>query len=281
MPDEFITKAARCPLPALYSIRMRASHRGRHISGAEGIINEELVDDKAIALIHRALNHSRGEPDSITVTIERIDGVEVKKIPALPICTCRINSGEAARGAVAALLNHAGIGASTVSAALNIIEGGADESGAALVDAATGERLDTESTGGIRVSRFGIEDEALAQFKVAAAGLLRETRVLEAVMLASKAASGRGVIAELCISDNPGYTTGYVSSRGLGYVRIPHIKKEGDSKGGRVLFIDKGADINALIRYLRHTPVMIDKFGGIQLASKELDELIGIDNCQP
>ncbi|MBF0487722.1 MAG: 6-carboxyhexanoate--CoA ligase [Nitrospirae bacterium] len=251
---------------------------GRHISGAEGIITEELIDGKAIDLIHRALCHSRGKPDSITVTIERVEGVEIEKIPSLPICTCGITNEEAARRAVHALLNHAGIGALAVYAALAIIEGGAGLSGAALVDAATGERLDTESPRGIRVSRFGIEDEALAGFGAVAAGLPHETRVLEAVMLASKSASGGGVAAELCISDNPDYTTGYVSSRELGYVRIPHIKKEGDTKGGRVLFIEKGADINALIRYLRHTPVMINKFGGIN-DSKELDGLISSDNC--
>ncbi|MBF0567627.1 MAG: 6-carboxyhexanoate--CoA ligase [Nitrospirae bacterium] len=262
----------------LYSIRMRASHMGRHISGAEGIITEELIDGKALDLVRRALNHSRGKPDSITVTIERVECVEIKKIPLLPICTCGITNEEAALRAVAALLRCAGIGSLAVSAALAIIEGGAGLSGAALVEAATGERLDTEFPRGIRVSRFGIEDEALAGFEAAAPGLLRQTRVLEAVMLASKATSAGGVAAELCISDNPDYTTGYVSSRGLGYVRIPHIKKEGDSNGGRVLFINKGTDINALARYLRHTPVMINKFGGIN-NSEELDGLISTDNC--
>ncbi|MBF0459010.1 MAG: 6-carboxyhexanoate--CoA ligase [Nitrospirae bacterium] len=264
-----------------YSIRMRASDGGRHISGAEGIYNEGLIDDNTVALIHRALAHPRGKPDSITVTIERLDGGEIRNISTLPICTCAITNEKAARTAVYTLLNHAGIGTDIVSAALNIIEDGAQLSGAALVDAVTGERLDAESPGGVRVSRFGIEDAALsefeAEFETLTGGLLRETRVLEAVMLASKSASCDGVIAEVCISDNPDYTTGYVSSRRLGYVRIPNIKTEGDERGGRILFIDKGADINAIVKYLRHTPVMIDKFRGIN-GIKELYELTGIDN---
>ncbi|KWT86767.1 6-carboxyhexanoate--CoA ligase [Candidatus Magnetominusculus xianensis] len=259
-----------------YSIRMRASCGGRHISGAEGIYNEGLIGDNTIALIHRALNHSRGKPDSITVTIEKIDCV-VMKISTLPITTCRISDEMAARGAVHALLTCAGISAEAVSAALNIIEGASQLGGAALVESTTGERLDLESPGGIRVSRFGIEDKAIAEFIAADAGLVRQTRVLEAVVLASKTASCEGVSAELCISDNPDYTTGYVSSREMGYIRIPHIKREGDAKGGRVLFIERGADINALTDYLRHTPVMIDKFGGIN-GIKELHELTGTDN---
>lgn len=256
-----------------YSIRMRASSGGRHISGAEGLYAETRINDTTIALIRRALGHSRGNPDSITVTIEKIDNnVEIKNIPTLPICTCSIADEKAARCAVHALLTHAGIGSLAIASAIALIEGGAANSGAALIDAVSGDRLDTEGGGGIRVSRFGIEDAALAEFKAAAESLLTHTRILEAVTLASKASSCADVLAELCISDNPDYTTGYVSSRGLGYVRIPRIKHEGDSRGGRVLFIDKGADLKTLTEYLRHTPVMIDRFCGIT-DSKEIDEL--------
>jgi 6-carboxyhexanoate--CoA ligase len=264
MFDEFTQGGLKDSQAALYSIRMRASLQGRHISGAEGIYNEELIDGKTMSLVHRALNHSRGRPDSITLTIERIDGVGIIKIPALPIRTCGITNEEEARHAVYTLLSSAGIGALAALAALNLIEGTEGLSGAALIGAITGERLDTGSPGGIRVSRFGMEDEALEEFKAAAAlHGLSDTRVFEAVMLASKAASASGVAAELCISDNPGYTTGYVSSRGLGYVRIPYIKGEGDARGGRVYFIDSRADIVSLVEYLRYTPVIIDKFGGM------------------
>ena len=211
------------------------------------------------------------------MTIERIDSTKIRKIPALPICTCNVNGENDARAALHALLNHVGIGAKAVLSALNLIESDTPLSGAALVDALTGKRLDTVSTGGIRVSRLGIEDTALGSFETAASYGPYTYRVIEAVMLASKTASYPGVIAEVCISDNPGYTTGYVSCRGLGYIRIPHIKREGDARGGRVYFIDNRVDIDSLAEYLQHTPVMIDKFSG-NYGIKELSELIGTDN---
>ncbi|MCG6552171.1 MAG: 6-carboxyhexanoate--CoA ligase [Candidatus Magnetominusculus sp. LBB02] len=259
-----------------YSIRMRASQAGRHISGAEGIYNEALIDGTSSALIHRALGHSRGKPDSITLTIEKIDEGQIIKIPALPICTCRVEDEDQAAAAVHALLSRAGIGAA--STAMSIITDRKQLSGAALVDAATGERLDRENSG-VRITRFGIEEAALEEFMAAIeAASLQSSRVLEAVMIASKAASCEAAAAELCISDNPDYTTGYVSSRRFGYIRVPHIKKEGDLRGGRVVFINKGADIDAVVRYMRQTPVMIDKFSGISGRVRELHALIGTDN---
>ncbi|MBF0319339.1 MAG: 6-carboxyhexanoate--CoA ligase [Nitrospirae bacterium] len=263
---------------ALYSIRMRASLNGLHISGAEGIYNETLILNNSQSLLQRALNHSRGTPDSITLTIERIDAMKIRKIPSLPIYTCTVNSEKDARTAIHSLLNHAGVGTKAAFSALNLIESDMPLSGAALVDALTGKRLDTEAHGGIRVSRLGIEDTALENFQETASyGVHNTYRVIEAVMLASKTASYPGVIAEVCISDNPEYTTGYVSSQGLGYVRIPHIKHEGDARGGRVYFIDSRVDVNSLTKYLQHTPVMIDKFGGNN-GIKDLSELIGTDN---
>ena len=64
---------------------------------------------------------------------------------------------------------------------------------------------------------------------------LNNTTVKEAIILASKVAACRQVTAELCISDDPGYTTGYISSKKYGYVRIPHIKKKGEKNGRKGL----------------------------------------------
>jgi len=84
-------------------------------------------------------------------------------------------------------------------------------------------------------------------------------------VLASKVASVKGTIAELCWSDDPFYTTGYVASKKLGYVRIPHLKKEGDYHGGRVFFVDfvNTVEINDYIEEIEKTPVLVTKFDGL------------------
>ena len=82
-------------------------------------------------------------------------------------------------------------------------------------------------------------------------------------MLASKVASVKGTIAELCWSDDPFYTTGYVASKKLGYVRIPHLKYEGDYRGGRVFFV-YNVNIIDYIEEIEKTPVLITKFDGLR-----------------
>jgi 6-carboxyhexanoate--CoA ligase len=81
--------------------------------------------------------------------------------------------------------------------------------------------------------------------------------VREALTLASKVLSSRRIIAELCVSDDPDYTTGYIASRKFGYVRIPNIKSAGSKEGGRAFFVKEGAGIKEISNYLERVPVMI------------------------
>src|SRR3972149_5107883 len=80
-----------------------------------------------------------------------------------------------------------------------------------------------------------------------------------AIITAAKVSSCNHVIAELCVSDDPNYTTGYVASKGLGYVRIPHIKSKGNRRGGRAFFVKEGTGIRGIIEYLERRPVIIGK----------------------
>jgi len=80
--------------------------------------------------------------------------------------------------------------------------------------------------------------------------------VREALVLASKVAAGSGIVAELCWSDDPEYTTGYVAS-GHGYIRIPHCKPLGNTVGGRIFFVNPLADLSMLENYLQHQPVLV------------------------
>jgi len=77
-------------------------------------------------------------------------------------------------------------------------------------------------------------------------------------VLATKVSETPGLIAELCISDDPSYVTGYVASARTGYQRITPVKTDGDSAGGRVWFVDsKGLDLDGLIEYVRNVPVLV------------------------
>ena len=59
----------------LYSIRMRGAEGGpheeggRHISGAERIVEESDLVSVASSLIHRALHHSKGKSDFINILV--------------------------------------------------------------------------------------------------------------------------------------------------------------------------------------------------------------------
>ena len=48
----------------LFSLKMRASCGGRHISGAEKILPESGVPAHLHSLLERAMHHANGEPDA-------------------------------------------------------------------------------------------------------------------------------------------------------------------------------------------------------------------------
>ncbi len=77
------------------------------------------------------------------------------------------------------------------------------------------------------------------------------------MMLASKIAAHPAILAELCMSDDPDYTTGYVASKSFGYIRLPNMKKAGSPHGGRVFFIRPGSDIPNIVAFLELTPVLL------------------------
>lgn len=80
----------------------------------------------------------------------------------------------------------------------------------------------------------------------------------EARVLAAKVASCPHVLAEVCISDDPDYTTGYVCIRGR-YHRIANMKLAGTDQGTRVIVVSR-ADQEALTEisaYLENQAVIV------------------------
>ena len=61
----------------------------------------------------------------------------------------------------------------------------------------------------------------------------------EAIVLATKVANCPGIIGEICISDDPEYVTGYVSSKEIGYRRITKMKRMGSEKGRKNISVSR------------------------------------------
>jgi 6-carboxyhexanoate--CoA ligase len=131
--------------------------------------------------------------------------------------------------------------------------------GAMIMDAQTGERLEPDPERGVRVSRFDWSDETKEKMRYLLAGIgLTHFRTIEALSLATKVAHAPGMAAEICWSDDPDYTAGYVASLTTGYVRFPCLKEQGDEKGGRAFFVRRDeTEVDLLIRYLQTEAVLI------------------------
>ncbi|HXX58245.1 MAG TPA: 6-carboxyhexanoate--CoA ligase [Thermodesulfovibrionales bacterium] len=250
------------PEEALWSVRMRASRRitrsrSMHVSGAEGLYREKAIERILRDYGMRAMNHPRGMPDEVLFTIERMREKPVK-VPLLPVRTCQCDSPLDARAVLRAELFKAGISRKAIEKGIKVVTGRTVMRGASLIRALSGVRIEPDRGRGVRVSRIGIEggrERALSRM-LSREGINTAT-VREALILASKVASCDGVLAELCMSDDPDYTTGYIASRTLGYVRIPMIKERGDSRGGRIFFMREEADAEPLIAYLENKPVIV------------------------
>jgi 6-carboxyhexanoate--CoA ligase len=253
----------------LWSIRMRASKTANttregsskneiHISGAEGLYPVSEIPAVVSRYTERALHHSKGKADKIVVTAEKIRQ-RSQTIPALPISTVMCRMPEEGKTIIQEILFALGITKKALQAGFATIRKGGMR-GAAIIGATEGYRFEPDRQRGVRVSRLGITSPAskLLSARLSDCGINTDI-VKEALILASKVVSHKDVIAELCVSDDPDYTTGYVASEKFGYIRVPHIKRKRSTMGGRAFFVREGSDINGLIYYLETMPVMIGK----------------------
>lgn len=254
----------------LFSIRMRATRGGEHISGAERIVPQEVLAALSSQLTERALNHTRGVPDSIRVSIEAIDQQSLVYGRLPDVTTVRVADVASGRAAALAELARAGVSASVARATLQLLATGANPlggglRGALLIDAASGARLEPDPARGVRASRMDLTATAEAGLRASlAARGLDNDHVREALVLAAKVQKMPGYVAELCWSDDPDYSAGYVCAPGRGYVRFPWLKPLGDPNGGRAFFVrGSGFEREAAIAFLQRTPVLFDAIGAI------------------
>lgn len=239
----------------LYSVRMRAAQGGphekggHHISGAERIVKLEEVGTIAQSLADRALYHSKGTADFINITVDLIPPEKITYIDCLKVEEHKTSSIFESHQLAIELLDDPAISKTAVHKAISLLKG-LDKSmrGAMLVDAITGERLDTGNRG-VRVSHMdSFDSHALGD----------NEHMREALVLASKVQSADGVVGELCWSDDPDYTVGYVACNGV-YHRLPNMKEFGSDIGGRVFFVRSDIDSESVIEYLERTPVLVQR----------------------
>ncbi len=243
---------------------MRASNGKRHISGAEGIYREAKINEVVSSYMHRAFDHVKGQPDSLSIKVSMLKG-DPLYIPLLNMITLSNESVREAKNLIWELLCSLGISHQSIREAVNIVYGDNNMRGAAIIGINSPDRMEPDKERGVRATEIGIVEEAGLELSQGLAKYdLDSDTVREAVMLASKVAGHEDIVAELCISDDPDYMTGYIASSETGYIRVPNIKEMGSDLGGRVFFVKPDADINDIIDYLEKTPVMIDNISEIK-----------------
>jgi 6-carboxyhexanoate--CoA ligase len=242
-----------------YSLKMRASQqigegdqkREQHISGAERIVSREAVEAVCSAMARRALTHSKGDPDFINIKIEKVCEKDIQILKALPVTRVDVDSWQQGLDKAFEFIDQAAELKDFRKKLPELLRETFPMRGAMLYDIATGERLEPDHERGVRATYM----DALRSSDVDS----QKNHFNEAIVLATKVANAPGMVAELCISDDPEYVTGYVASKELGYVRIMKMKELGDENGGRIfLFDSRKAKAEECIEYLQKKKVLVD-----------------------
>jgi len=247
-----------------YSIRMHAGRDGNHLSGAERLVPQEEVETVAMAMLQRAGEY---DPSSLKISVDEVDSDDIvsgalPNLTQVPVSDVRTGREKAIQALLAA-----GVTADVAVSAIETIAKGASPDGgnmrgAMLIDAGTGARLEPDQARGIRATRMDILPELFPRLEQELEKKdLAHHRTREALILAAKVLAAPGIIAELCWSDDPQYTAGYVAAPGFGYLRIPHMKEVGDPHGGRAFFCMPGFNLESSIRFLEETPFLADRIG--------------------
>lgn len=240
----------------LYSVRMRASFLGQHISGAERILQKEDIPKVLLELYKRPSKF-----DELVLTIEKLSSVKVIE-KALSIYSYDFKSLEDARKFAIELLEKSGVSQSCAKFAIELLSRGASPDfknmrGAALMDPQSCKRLEKDPFRGVRTVKVDWLSRSEIKKTLLKRSIKREylKRLPDALALATKNIHC-GVLAELCWSDDPEYETGYIASPLLGYVRIKPMKQKGDPKGGRVYFVSK-EKLEDIVSCLEKLPILI------------------------
>lgn len=239
----------------LYSIKMRSSKDDNHISGAEKIIKEQNIEEAVNLLLKRALLHSKGKSDFINIKIEEVKESELEIINPLDVTTVDVNDYIEGLDAAKFMLMRLGIDKEKSQNIINLLRDTCNMRGAILLDINSMKRLEPDKQRGIRATYMDFEDSNINH-------LTKETKYnvhfIESLALASKVVNCPQIIGEVCYSDDPNYTAGYVASKEYGYIRFPHLKELGNGNGGRIFLYDSTiSNLQDCIDYIEKSKVVI------------------------
>lgn len=251
----------------IYSIKMRAAEcgdpkkGGKHISGAERIVTKAEIKKVMNDLVDRAFNHPKGLCDFLNISLLEVKEASLKRVSSLDISTVKVDDYKVGREKAVEIMDKVGMQEGRAKKIMEFLENVGPLKGAAIIDINTLERLDDPSKKGVRVTSLdweeGIKKELLEKLEKHNLG---NVHVSEAVCLASKTLSAPGIVCELCWSDDPDYTAGYVASSKFGYVRITELKPFNEEVGGRIFCFDSSkASFKECIDYLRKQAVLVSK----------------------
>lgn len=243
----------------LYSIKMRASKDGVHVSGGERIADRSKIKQILDELIDRPV-----EFDFMNIKVQKLENVNyVKK--SLDIYNYTFQDYVQANEFAARLITEeTGLSREIVERYIRLIHSGASDDGnvmrgAMLVDT-DGERRELDRNRGVRTTNVDFLDREYITTQVLEKGFT--ARTVDALAVATKNINHKDILAEYCISDDPNYLFGYVAIKDM-YIRIFPLKQEGNPKGGRIYFIKKDANIHDLYRYLEEESILIEGLGEI------------------
>lgn len=233
----------------LYSIKMRAAKGDLHVSGAERFLEQADVSAAVSALTERALHHGLGRADFINVKMEEVRPEQLQYLPALPVSKRPAQTVEETYQIMRSMLCELGLEAKA-DELIDLLRHNHPMRGAVLYDVATSKRLEPDQERGIRVTYM---DAAGAASTSSCKNHFRE-----AIVLATKVVHAPGIIAELCLSDDPDYLVGYLASLKHGYVRLMPMKELGNPHGGRVFIFDSTkAKAEDAINFLEKQRVLV------------------------
>lgn len=243
----------------LFSIKVRASKDGKHVSGSERIVPYRKIDE---TILHLCKRGEKKEPDQIVFKIQEIKEEITFIEKPLKIVELRFNSfQEANKKAVEILEKETGIPRKRIIELIELVHKGASPDGenmrGAMIVNQTGKRIELDSYRGIRTSYVDFLDRERAVEEAKKAGFTERT--VDALALTTKNMFYKDMIAEYCISDEPDYTTGYVSTKDT-YFRFIPLKERNNNKGGRIYFVKNKTDIQDFYRFLQKKPVIIKRF---------------------
>lgn len=262
----------------LYNVRMRASVNGKHCSGGEEILSEKDLTEGVVRLFKRGFEspaHHHRKDVSISIRVEGVTPEKLQKSALLPVRQLDSDDHETTQSFIRSLL-HLSLRQFSVDHEKSIqnildcidsfLKADATPLWGAIILAPSGEKVPVPDDG-VRTTHIGIENQTWNDLLTSARSHgISGRRFPEALMLASKVIAQPHVHLELCISDDPTYTTGYIAGKNIGYIRLPHIKRSGVTGGGRIYLLDKSPDkeeLAGLITGLKERAFLFERIAPI------------------